>query len=240
MNIIIPAFNEEHRIGPTLKKYASFFGSRAELVVVLNGCTDDTLMVVQETQKKYPSIKIINIAEPIGKGAAIVRGWQESSADVVGFVDADGATSPEEFQKLITALAGRDGAIASRFLKKARVIQRQSFVRTLMSHSFIVVTKILFHLPYRDTQCGAKLFRRKVLAPVLPTLRETGMLFDVALLIALHRAGADIMEIPTTWIDQPGSASLGSHTQFFREGFRMLCGLLQLRFRNLSALKLRA
>lgn len=235
--IVIPAFNEEHRIGPTLEKYARFFGSRAQLIVVLNGCTDNTLAVVQNMHTMYPTITMINIPEPIGKGAAIVQGWQASSADVIGFVDADGSTSPEEFQKLFDALKGHDGVIASRFLPGARVVQRQSVIRTMMSHGFIMVTKPLFRLPYRDTQCGAKLFRHQVLVPLLPNLHETGMLFDLELLLALQRAGADIVEIPTTWVDQPGSASLGSHSKFFREGFRMLRGLLRLK---ISAFKIRS
>lgn len=230
ITIVIPAFNEEHRIGPTLKKYATFFGSRAELLVVLNGCTDKTCDVVRDVQKQHPTqIALINALKPIGKGAAIVRGWQESSSEVIGFVDADGATSPEEFQKLCDALNGHDGAIASRFLPNAVVKNRQSPLRTAASYSFMTLVKILFQLPYRDTQCGAKIFRRAVLAPLLPSLREKGMLFDVELLVRLHRAGADIVEVPTTWIDQPGSASLGSHKQFFAEGLRMLHGLLRLR-----------
>ncbi len=233
IDIIIPAYNEAKRITRTLQAYARFFEPNVHFTVVLNGCIDNTLEVVQQAQEQFPErISIINVEAAIGKGGAVQRGWQEVNGDYIGFVDADGATPPEEFKKLLDAAQQSDGAIASRFLPESVVEQRQSPLRTLVSHSSIALIKTLFGIPYHDTQCGAKLFKRAVIKDVLPSLRETDLLFDVELLWVMYRWGYTIEEVPTIWIDQPGSAMLGSTWKFVTVSIRMLWSLTRIRFRG--------
>lgn len=234
IELIIPAYNEEQRIGATLRHYLDFFEDTnvLSLTVVLNGCTDRTLEVVEDIQKEYPErLSLLHIPEAIGKGGAIVRGWQQSTAEVVGFVDADEATAPEEFQKLIVAMNGEvDGAIASRFHPDSVIKNRTSALRSLASQTFIRIVKILFLLPYRDMQCGAKLFRRSAVAQILPTIQSFNMIFDVELLFKLHRSGAHIVEVPTVWVEKEGSAMLGSTQKFLKTAWTMFMSLLRLRF----------
>ena len=100
--LLIPAYNEESRIAPVLEDYAVYFREhhpeRFSLVVVLNGCTDNTLGVVEAASVKFPEIRCVNIPEPIGKGGALIEGLKLApKADLVGYVDADGATPPAAF-----------------------------------------------------------------------------------------------------------------------------------------------
>lgn len=237
-DIIIPAYNEERRIQRTLDHYLRFFDESVHFIVVLNGCRDNTLGVVQAMADHFPQrLTIMNIQEGIGKGGAIRAGWQQSTAEWIGFVDADGATAPVEFAKLIKAAGGHDGAIASRFLPTAQVIERVSWVRTLISKFAIRIIRVLFHLPYSDTQCGAKLFRREVIMPLLPKFSMNNFLFDVELLWWVHQAERDIVDVPTIWVDQPGSASLGPNWQLFSIAARNFFSVLALRVRLFKYLR---
>jgi dolichol-phosphate mannosyltransferase len=238
IEVIIPAYNEEHRLGRMLKSYAALFSQYETatilLTVVPNGCTDNTLGVATELQRVYSDlIRIYNIEAAVGKGGAVYGGWKQSSADIVGFVDADGATSAEEFKRLIDAMLQREdieGVIASRFIGGATVVNRTSHLRSLMSIFFVQFVRVLFWLPFQDTQCGAKLFRRKAIMEIMNSLRTTNMQFDVELLWKLTRAKKRVIEIPTIWEDQPGSAQLGSKLNFVKTGFQMIASLIRIRF----------
>ena len=104
IDVIIPAYNDEHRLGRMLESYAALFShdsaATITLTVVPNGCSDNTLGVAKELQKQYPeTIRLYNIEAAVGKGGAVYAGWRQSTADMIGFVDADGATSAQEFQR---------------------------------------------------------------------------------------------------------------------------------------------
>ena len=123
--LLIPAYNEEERIGPVLREYAEYF--RAEyngefrVVVVLNGCRDNTLGVVEEVGKEFAEVEALNFPEPIGKGGALIDGFKkaaEAGAVLTGYVDADGATPPSAFHELVKRCAAgeADCVIGSRWL----------------------------------------------------------------------------------------------------------------------------
>ena len=122
--------------------------------------------------------------------------------------------------------------IASRFIGGATVVNRTSHLRSVMSQFFVQFVRVLFWLPFQDTQCGAKLFRRESITEIEDTLKTTNMQFDVELLWKLNRAHKRIIEIPTTWVDQPGSAQLGSKFGFFQTGVKMVLSLLSIRLRG--------
>jgi len=117
--ILIPAYNEERRIEPVLRDYADFFGKnylgKVEIVVVLNGCTDNTLGVVQKVGAEYPVVRPLEFKQAIGKGGALIEGLKLApTADVVGYVDADGATPPHSFLDLAKHIGEADCIIGSR------------------------------------------------------------------------------------------------------------------------------
>jgi glycosyltransferase involved in cell wall biosynthesis len=208
--LLIPAYNEERRIEPVLRDYARFFQEhyqgRFQLVVILNGCTDNTLGIVQNVTKEYSSVSYLNFPGPIGKGGALIEGLKLAPfADVIGYVDADGATPPHAFLELVRQLDGADCVIGSRWLPGAVIHQSQAGHRRFASRAFHLVVQLLFWLNIRDTQCGAKVMKREAVEKIHSYLRIADMAFDINLLVALHRAGFRIVEIPTEWTDKSGS-----------------------------------
>lgn len=208
--LLIPAYNEENRIEPVLREYAQFFqqhySGKFELVVVLNGCRDNTLGVVQHVSKDFPSITWLEFKNPIGKGGALIEGLKLAPmADLIGYVDADGATPPKAFLDLVNRMDGNDCVIGSRWLPGAVLHQEQSQKRQFASRVFHFIVQVLFWMNIRDTQCGAKVMRREAVEKVHSSLRIADMAFDINLLYSLKRAGFRILEVPTEWTDKIGS-----------------------------------
>ena len=208
--LLIPAYNEEGRIGPVLRDYARFFREHHEgkflLFVVLNGCRDNTLGVVQKVAAEFPSIHWLEFKDPINKGGALIEGLKLAPmADLIGYVDADGATPPRAFMDLIKNIEGYDCVIGSRWLPGAVLHQEQSGNRQFASRVFHFIVQMLFWMNIRDTQCGAKVVRRGAVETIHSKLRIADMAFDINLLYSLKKAGFKILELPTEWTDKLGS-----------------------------------
>lgn len=229
LSIVIPAYNEEKRIAATLDEYLKFFTKDTEIIVVLNGCTDNTEQAIAPYQQKFSDIlQVINIKEAIGKGGAVQLGFKKSKGEIIGFVDADGSTSPIEYKKLVDSLNGYDAIIASRWLKGA-AMKNRAMLRKAASKIFVWVVKLIFHMPFSDTQCGAKIFKREKILSLLPHLQEKGMAFDVELLYLAYTQGLKIKEVPTIWIDKPGSQILGSPWRVVSKGLIMFKTLFKIK-----------
>jgi len=119
--LLIPAYNEEARIEPVLRLYADFFrknySGKFQLVVVLNGCKDNTRGVVQKVAADFPFISFLDFPEAIGKGGALIEGLKLAPlADLIGYVDADGATPPKAFYDLVRRSGEADCVIGSRWI----------------------------------------------------------------------------------------------------------------------------
>jgi glycosyltransferase involved in cell wall biosynthesis len=208
--LLIPAYNEEHRIGPALRSYAEYFRQNYrgafQLVVVLNGCRDNTLGVVQAVAADYPAISWVDFPDPIGKGGALIEGLRLApKADLIGYVDADGATEPPAFMELVKRAGEADCVIASRWVPGAVLRQMQSGERRFASRCFHAIVQFFFHMNIRDTQCGAKVIRREVVEKIHEHLCIADMAFDINLLYLIHRNGFAILEVPTVWTDKSGS-----------------------------------
>lgn len=220
--IVIPAYNEADRIGALLVGLAAY---RGPVIVVCDG-DDDTAGVVRAFAQAHPSSRItcLEFRKRLGKGGGVTAGLMRAETPYAGFMDADGSTTVPEMTRLFSALTDADGAIGSRWIEGACVPVRQSMGRQVQSRLFNIFVRALFSLPYHDTQCGAKVFRRVAVQAVLPTVRSKGFEFDVELLWQMKRQGFLIREVPIRWEDQPDSR-VGSTT-----GFAMLKGLVQIRF----------
>lgn len=208
--LLIPAYNEEERIAPVLRRYADYFREnyrgRFEVVVVLNGCRDQTLRVVEGVAAEYPEIRALEFPQPIGKGGALIEGLRlASTADLIGYVDADGATPPEAFLDLVHHCNEVDCAIGSRWLRESVLEQSQPLKRRIFSRCFHVLIELLFGMHIKDTQCGAKVMRRAAVEEIHSALRIADVAFDINLLYSLKRHGYTIREVPTIWKDQLGS-----------------------------------
>ena len=208
--LLIPAYNEERRIEPVLRDYARYFKDhyrgKFQLVVVLNGCTDDTIGVVRRVGAEYPSVTALDFPAPIGKGGALIEGLKLAPlADIIGYVDADGATPPHAFHDLARRIDEADCVIGSRWLPGAVLHVEQSGRRQFASRVFHFIVQCFFRMNIRDTQCGAKVMRREAVEKVHSSLRIADMAFDINLLYSLHRAGYRILEVPTEWTDMIGT-----------------------------------
>lgn len=227
--ILIPAYNEERRIEPMLRDYGEFFRSNYsgpfQLVVVLNGCTDNTLAVVQKVGADYPAIRALEFTDPIGKGGALIEGLKLAHhSELIGYVDADGATPPRAFLDLVRRIGTADCIIGSRWLPGAIIHQSQQSSRKFASRVFHQIVQILFWMNIRDTQCGAKLMRTEAVQKIHNRLSIADMAFDINLLYALKHAGFKIVEIPTEWTDKAGSkVTLG------RSSLTMFLSVLRVR-----------
>ncbi|RJO59748.1 glycosyltransferase [Candidatus Parcubacteria bacterium] len=234
ISIVIPAYNEEKIIGKTLKAYLDFFpDSNFEFLVIPNGCRDGTVKVVSSFQKSHPNLKIFEITEAVGKAQAVRKGLALAKGTLVAYLDADFSTPPEEFKKLLAALGSADGVIASRWAPGA-VVENRTFLRTLASLAFAKLVKIFFWLPFRDTQCGAKIFTQDLLRKILPYAKVDNIAFDVELLLLARLAKGRIVEWPTHWIDRSDSVIIGSPLKLFRNSLKMFFTLINLRVRFLS------
>jgi dolichol-phosphate mannosyltransferase len=223
-SLIIPAYNEEERIGPVLDGMRE---PSIEYILVCDG-NDRTPEIVEEYTRQHPelAIRCLKYALRLGKGGGILAGLAEASAQDVGFMDADGSTSVNQMIDLFRMISSVDGAIGSRWVPGARIDIPQSLARRLQSRVFNALIRALFGLPYRDTQCGAKVFRRSALDPVLGKISSRGFEFDVELLWRLSRAGFRVVECPIVWRDMGHSRVRSSDTLL------MLTRLLWIRIRG--------
>ena len=215
--ILVPAYNEERRIEPVLREYAQFFGKNFpgafQIVVVLNGCTDNTLGVVRRVAAEFPTVHALEFREAIGKGGALIEGLKLAvHADLIGYTDADGATPPHAFLELVRHVGVADCVVGSRWMRGAVIHQTQTGHRQFASRAFHLIIQLLFWLNIHDTQCGAKVMKRAVIEKIHPYLRIADMAFDINLLVAVKRAGFRILEVPTEWTDQAGSKVVLFHS----------------------------
>ncbi|WP_292517032.1 dolichyl-phosphate beta-glucosyltransferase [Methanoculleus sp.] len=220
--LVIPAYNEEKRIQSLLRDISGFAG---DIVFVCDG-TDATAEIIGAFAAEHPSLSIRCLTFParLGKGGGVVAGMKAAATDYVGYMDADGSTALSEMERLFDRLATADGAIGSRWVTGSVLTVKQGFRRRAESRLFNLLVRTLFGLDYRDTQCGAKTFRRVALDTVLPSIRSTGFEFDVELLWRLAQRGCRVVEVPITWENRDESKVATSDAK------AMLMGMLRLRF----------
>ncbi|HPC59966.1 MAG TPA: glycosyltransferase [Verrucomicrobiota bacterium] len=227
--LLIPAYNEARRIEPVLRDYGRYFQEhyrgKFQLVVVLNGCRDNTLEVVRRVAVDFPAISTLEFADPIGKGGALIEGLKLAPlADLIGYVDADGATPPQAFHDLVKRAGEADCVIGSRWLPGSVLHVEQSGRRRFASRVFHLIVELLFGMHIRDTQCGAKVMHRKAVEAIHPSLRIADMAFDINLLYSLKHAGYRVLEVPTEWTDK-----IGSKVTLFRTSLTMFLSVIRIR-----------
>ena len=235
LSVIVPAFNEATRIGPSLGRIVSYLdrlGDPYEVIVVDDGSRDRTRDVVGEVGRDAPRVRLLPLERNQGKGAAVRAGVLASSGREVLFSDADLSTPIEELVRLRRALAdGADVAIGSRAVPTDEVVRTQPVLRRLQGRAFHLLVRALgFEVltRLRDTQCGFKLFRGDVARALFARLTLTGFAFDVELL-ALAHPQFRIDEVAVAWHHAEGSK--------VRPGIdaaMMLLNLAQLRLRWLT------
>jgi len=232
LSLIIPARNEANRIPPVLASYVALLSRQPldfEIVVVVNNSSDDTAGIVRTQARQLHGIRVIECGDVGGKGGAVRIGVAESVGDLVGFVDADGAVGPEQFAQLLRSIPRHGGAIASRRLPESEILPQRPVHRALAASVFSCLVRAITSLPFRDTQCGGKVFHRSALEAIWSDLSETGWCFDVEWLLLLQQRSIEVIEVPIVWTEQAGS-----QLRLHRDGFAMLRDLSRI-FRRIKS-----
>lgn len=207
LSIVIPAYNEEKRIGNAIKKVKEFFQKKEisfEIIVVDDGSADQTVREARRVSRGLKKFQIIFHPKNLGKGAAVKTGVLAAKGGYILFTDADMSVPIEEFDKLWKhILLGYDVVAASRGKPGARILKHQSLPRELLSKFFGVITKRFVLAGISDPQCGFKLFKSSIGKRVFPLVRTPGALFDIEFILAANRAAARIKEVPTIWVHDP-------------------------------------
>jgi len=231
LSLVIPAFDEARRLPGSLATALAFLtahGRPFEVIVVDDGSRDDTAGVAAENLAALGGRgRLLRLAPNRGKGAAVRTGVRAALGEYVLVSDADLSTPLEELAELERALeAGADIAIGSRALDRRRVLRRQPFARDWSGRLFNLVVQLCVLPGIHDTQCGFKLFRRAVVAPVFARARIDGFGFDVESLAIARHLGFRIAEVPVRWRNDADSrVSLWQGAAAFFDPLRVRLGL---------------
>jgi dolichyl-phosphate beta-glucosyltransferase len=229
LSIIIPAYNEAHRLPPYLASIREYYrGSRCadyEVVVVDDGSGDDTASIVRDAGRDWPQLRLLRHRDNAGKGEAIRTGMSASRGELVLLADADGATPIAAEALLREAIhRGADLAVGSRLIGRGESLCHRPWHRAVCGAAFASLAGAVLGLPVRDPQCGFKMIRREVGERLMRSCREHGYLLDAELLALATTLGYRIDEVAVSWTDVPGS-----RLSLLRDGGRMLGGLWRVR-----------
>lgn len=207
LSVVIPAYNEARRLGPTLDRVAAYLAARGvghEIVVVDDGSTDTTAELVRA--HPAPGLRLVEQGVNRGKGAALRRGVAESRGERVLLCDADLSTPIEELPALERRLdGGADLALGSRGVAGSDVRVHQPRYRELMGKAFNRIVRLLGVRGVQDTQCGFKLLTGDAARRLFAELRTDGFAFDVELVWLARRHGYRVDEVGVAWVDSPDS-----------------------------------
>jgi len=212
LSIVVPAFDEQDRVGDSIRKILGFIESEkldAELIVVDDGSGDNTAKIAEEACAETPGVqsKVIRYEQNRGKGFAIKTGLLAATADIALFSDADLSTPIDELSKLVDPIrTGEfDVTFGSRALDRTLISTHQPWVREQGGRVMNLVIKTMSGLPFLDTQCGFKAFNMVKFRPLLDVMKIDRFVFDIEFLFVAKRHGLRLAEIPVRWADVEGS-----------------------------------
>jgi dolichyl-phosphate beta-glucosyltransferase len=228
LSVIIPAYNEAERIGPTLERVLAWgagLGQTFDIIVVDDGSSDSTVEVASQFGQP---VRVLKNGSNRGKGYSVRHGVLDSRGTYVLFSDADLSTPIEDYDGLFAAImSGNDIAVGSRALEDSNVTLHQPYYREAMGRTFNRIVRGLAVPGIMDTQCGFKLFKGEVARELFAALTIEGFAFDVEVLFVAIRRGYRIAEVPVSWANDERSRV---HAVF--DSVRMLRDVVRLRVRH--------
>jgi dolichyl-phosphate beta-glucosyltransferase len=231
LSIVIPSYNEELRLPATLKQIAAFLpslGAETEILVVDDGSKDRTAEVAQSFGSILPNLRVISNGVNRGKGFSVRHGMQEARGRIVLFTDADLSAPIEEAPKLLDALKDYDVSIGSRALDRSLITVHESRFREFAGIIFNTIVRTILRLPFVDTQCGFKAFRRERCQILFEQQRIERFGFDPELLYLARHHGLRTTEIPVRWGHSPATK-----VNMFRDSIRMFVDVFTIRWNSL-------
>jgi dolichyl-phosphate beta-glucosyltransferase len=232
ISIIVPSYNEERRLPETLERiaaYARASGQEMEILVVDDGSTDGTAAVAESFRGKFGALRLLSNGVNRGKGYSVRHGMMEARGRIVLFTDADLSAPIEEADKLFAALEAHDVAIGSRALDRGLISVHQSRFREFAGIIFNAIVRLCLRLPFVDTQCGFKAFRREPCRIIFEQQRIERFGFDPELLYLARRHGLRAVEIPVRW-----GHSSATKVSMFRDSLQMFLDVLVIRWNAIA------
>jgi glycosyltransferase involved in cell wall biosynthesis len=233
LSIVIPAYNESARIEATLERVLSCVDAQgwdAEVLVVDDGSSDDTAEIVQQWMGRHERLHLIKNNGNRGKGYSVRNGLLQAAGDVVMFTDADLSAPMEEANFLLKAIDdGADVAIGSRWMERKRQTIHQPLYRQFFGRCFNAVTRLIMGLPYRDTQCGFKAFRREAAQVIFRLQRIERWGFDPEILFIARKLKYKIVEVAVTW-----GHDERSRMSYLKDGLKMLEDMAVIRSNSVA------
>jgi len=211
ISIVIPAFNEEARLPSSLQRVFDYLRPRdfsfAEIVVVDDGSRDGTGSLVEQLQVQHSNLRLVRNPGNRGKGFSVRHGVMEARGEWILSTDADLSAPIGELDKLIAAVEREDArvAIGSRALDRSLVGVHQSWLRESAGRVFNVLMRLMTGLPFRDTQCGFKLFEAAAAREIFERQTLDGFSFDVEDLVIAKVLGYKAVEVPVVWNNVEGT-----------------------------------
>jgi dolichyl-phosphate beta-glucosyltransferase len=232
LSIVIPSFNEELRLPATLSQISAFIRAskrETEVIVVDDGSTDRTADVANSFRGEIRRLRVVANGENRGKGYSVRHGMMEARGRIVLFTDADLSAPIEEADKLLAALADHDVAIGSRAMDRSLISIHQSPFREYAGIIFNLVVRTILRLPFVDTQCGFKAFRRDRCRVIFEQQRIERFGFDPELLYLARHHGLSAAEIPVRWAHSPATK-----VSMLRDSVQMFLDVFIIRWNSLS------
>ncbi len=228
LSVVIPAFEEVGRLGPTLTQLRHFLDGRrfdSEVIVVVDGGRDGTLELARGLAREWPALVVLHHEVNRGKGYAVRRGMLAARGRYRLFSDADLSTPIADVEQLIDAIdGGADVAIGSRALPDSDVRVRQAWWRQSMGRVFNQIVRRAAVPDLYDTQCGFKCFRAEAAQQIFARQRMTRFSFDVELLWIARKLRCRVVEVPVTWVNDPSS-----RVRPVRDSLHMIADIVRLR-----------
>jgi len=234
LSIVVPAYNEEHRLPSTLEKVGEWMRARqfafCELLVVDDGSTDRTAALVEAYAQSHPCVRLIRNPGNRGKGFAIRNGMLAAHGEWILYSDADLSTPIEELDRLYEGAKAQKAhiAIGSRAIDRSLVSVHQSPFREYSGRFFNLIMRLVTGLAFNDTQCGFKLYQSAAAQIVFSRQILNGFSFDVEDLYIAKRCGIRAVEVPVRWANVEGSKVRLS------QGLRSFTDLLLIRMNGVN------
>lgn len=203
LSVVVPAYNEEKRIGPTLMETANYLDSRGyqfEIIVVSDGSTDSTVSVIREAAQKYPQIRLLDRSRNSGKGQTVREGVGEARFSYCLFMDADNSTTIWEWDKFEACFdRGWRAVVGSRHLPLSKISHPQPWLRRFLGWGYRFLCRRLFGLKVSDFNCGFKAYETSLAKQIFSELRMGDWTFDVELFCLLKKQSVEAAEVPVAW-----------------------------------------
>ncbi len=228
LDVVIPVYNEERDLGPSVRRLhehlSRTFPFSSVITIADNASRDGTLAVARGLAAELPGVRVLHL-DAKGRGRALRAAWLASEAAIVAYMDVDLSTDLKALLPLVAPLVSghSDIAIGSRLAHGART--KRGPKREFISRAYMLVLRLALGARFTDAQCGFKAVRTSVARDIVPRIEDQTWFFDTELLILAQRAGLRVHEVPVDWTDDPDS-----RVDIVRTAMDDLRGVVRLRF----------